>query len=359
MMSNECTKLNELLITLYGTKNKEEAFRRTLENLKKIIPFDRGDIYFYDSSKADPKINTFLSTGWPEKELEQYLEHYYLLDDVLPLLSSRTSIMFRSSDIFSSGDRMKSDYYLKALRPMGIEYSIEGSICCIGTTIGGIGLHRGKRDGEFTLEDVEFMKMISPHLRTVAADYIMSADDLPQSVCINAENSVGYVLWNQNCAVEWENLAHIGICNTDKTYIFNKLFAMSRKLQGKSSVTQSISIKRNVKEKELFMTNDYLVTVSQTTYHSKLHFCSVIIDFNKIMNSMFESIQKSVNLTKRELEVICMAMNGAETADIAKAFFVDVSTVKKHLTNSYQKMGIKGKHQIINFLLRGGEDFDE
>ena len=84
----------------------------------------------------------------------------------------------------------------------------------------------------------------------------------------------------------------------------------------------------------------------------------MLIDFSKLVDNAFNSIQDTINLTKRETEIIRMAMNGAGTAEIAKAFYVDVSTVKKHLTNSYQKMGIKGKHQIVNFLLRGGKDIN-
>ena len=357
-MNSECLQINELLLTLYGTKNKEEAFRNTLDVLRKTIPFDKGDIYFYDASSEQPRINVFIAAGWEQEELDQYLNDYYQIDDVLPLISSKKPIMFRSSDIFSSEDRMESAYYLKALKPLGMEYSIEGSICCVGNIIGGIGLHRGIQQGEFTLEDVELMKLLSPHLRNVATDYVTSIDDLPQIKGLNSGFFISYVLWDVNGSVEWEDLENVEIDSSKKAAVLNRLFALCRQLNGKNSITQSISIEEGAGGRSGSIPRDYLVTINKVFYNSKQHYCAVLIDFSKLVDNAFNSIQDTINLTKRETEIIRMAMNGAGTAEIAKAFYVDVSTVKKHLTNSYQKMGIKGKHQIVNFLLRGGKDIN-
>lgn len=358
-MDSVYLQMNELLLTLYGTRNKEEAFQKTLDALKEIIPFDKGDIYFFDSSCEQPKINVFLSNGWETDELDQYLNHFYQIDDVLPLISSRKSIMFRSSDIFAAEDRMKSAYYLKALKPLGMEYSIEGSICCVGNIIGGIGLHRDIKKEEFTAEDVAFMKILASHLRNVARDYLMSAEDLPQIKCLNAGLFVSYVLWDVHGSIEFENLEKVGISSSDKPNIMDQLFVIGRKLTNKKeTITQSISIKSKSEEKSMLASRGFFVTVNKLLYNSKQHYCAVIIDFSKIVDAAFDSMQDTINLTKRELEVIRLAMNGVETTDIAKTFCVDVSTVKKHLTNSYQKMEIKGKHQIINFLLRGGNDME-
>lgn len=353
-MNSECLQMNELLLTLYGTKNREAAFRNTLQALKETIAFDKGDIYFYDSSSEQPKMKTFISVGWDHKELDKYLNDYYQIDDVLPLISSKKSIMFRSSDIFSSEDRKASAYYLRALKPLGMEYSIEGSICCVGNIIGGIGLHRGIKRGEFTSENVEFMKILASHLRNVATDYVTSVDDLPQMQCLSSGFCVSYVLWDNNRSIEWDNLNNLGISTVDKTTILKKLFALSINVNEEKSLTQPISIKNNSKDKCGLISRDYLVTVSKVIdKSSKQYYCAILIDFNRLMDDAFSSVQETINLTKRELQIVRLAMNGAETSDIAKTLYVDISTVKKHLTNSYQKMGINGKHQIINFLLRG------
>lgn len=352
MISKECLRLNEILTVLYSTKNKEEAFQNTLRCLKKWIPFDKGDIYFYDLSNGIPKMKEFLSIGWGQNEKKKYINDYYMLDDVIPLISSKVSIMFRSSDIFSSEDRMKSEYYFKVLKPMGMDFSIEGGICCVGNTIGGIGLHRKEDTGDFTQEELELMKLLSSHLRNVATEYIASTEAPPQVTCLNATSFIGYGLWNSNYYIEWENLSCLGITNIDKEFIIHRIVSACRKLNKNTQIIQAVSLKTEDKEAAFIKERSYLTIINKFEHQSAIYFCVTVIDFNGIMEGMLGSLQDDINLTKREREIVCLAMYGVETADIAKAFFIDVSTVKKHLTNSYQKMGIKGKYQIVNFLLR-------
>ena len=119
-----------------------------------------------------------------------------------------------------------------------------------------------------------------------------------------------------------------------------------------TQIIQAVSLKTEDKEAAFIKERSYLTIINKFEHQSAIYFCVTVIDFNGIMEGMLGSLQDDINLTKREREIVCLAMYGVETADIAKAFFIDVSTVKKHLTNSYQKMGIKGKYQIVNFLLR-------
>lgn len=60
-------------------------------------------------------------------------------------------------------------------------------------------------------------------------------------------------------------------------------------------------------------------------------------------------------LTKREKEVFELLVQDRTTKDIAEELFISEKTVRNHISNSIQKLGVKGRAQAIVELLRMGE----
>lgn len=60
-------------------------------------------------------------------------------------------------------------------------------------------------------------------------------------------------------------------------------------------------------------------------------------------------------LTKREKEVFELLVQDKTTRDIAKDLFISEKTVRNHISNAMQKLGVKGRAQAVVELLRMGE----
>ncbi|GLY10153.1 MULTISPECIES: LuxR C-terminal-related transcriptional regulator [Bacillaceae] len=60
-------------------------------------------------------------------------------------------------------------------------------------------------------------------------------------------------------------------------------------------------------------------------------------------------------LTKREKEVFELLVQDRTTREIAEELFISEKTVRNHISNSIQKLGVKGRAQAIVELLRMGE----
>ncbi|KAB7708587.1 helix-turn-helix transcriptional regulator [Bacillus aerolatus] len=60
-------------------------------------------------------------------------------------------------------------------------------------------------------------------------------------------------------------------------------------------------------------------------------------------------------LTKREKEVFELLVEDRTTREIAEELFISEKTVRNHISNSIQKLGVKGRSQAIIELLRMGE----
>ena len=59
-------------------------------------------------------------------------------------------------------------------------------------------------------------------------------------------------------------------------------------------------------------------------------------------------------LTKREEEVFSLLVKNKTTKEIAKSLNISEKTVRNHISNAMQKLGVKGRAQAVVELIRLG-----
>ena len=60
-------------------------------------------------------------------------------------------------------------------------------------------------------------------------------------------------------------------------------------------------------------------------------------------------------LTKREKEVFELLIKNKSTKEISEELFISEKTVRNHISNSMQKLGVKGRASAVIELLKLGE----
>lgn len=60
-------------------------------------------------------------------------------------------------------------------------------------------------------------------------------------------------------------------------------------------------------------------------------------------------------LTDRELEVFELLIQNKTTKEIANNLYISEKTVRNHISNTIQKLGVKGRSQAIVELIKLGE----
>ena len=60
-------------------------------------------------------------------------------------------------------------------------------------------------------------------------------------------------------------------------------------------------------------------------------------------------------LTPREKEIFDMLVKGKDTKEIALSLVISEKTVRNHISNVIQKLGVKGRSQAIVELIKIGE----
>ena len=78
----------------------------------------------------------------------------------------------------------------------------------------------------------------------------------------------------------------------------------------------------------------------------------------EISKEQYLKVARSFGLTKRELELGFMILSGFSNARIAEELFISESTVKKHASHIYEKLGVKGRKAFKQKLYGGNVDED-
>ncbi len=88
-------------------------------------------------------------------------------------------------------------------------------------------------------------------------------------------------------------------------------------------------------------------------YHRKT--CTVIED-----SALLEILYQKFNISRREREIVELILQGKSNKEIEDSLFISLSTVKNHIYNVYQKLGVKSRSQLIRLILesqRMSDDF--
>jgi DNA-binding CsgD family transcriptional regulator len=71
-----------------------------------------------------------------------------------------------------------------------------------------------------------------------------------------------------------------------------------------------------------------------------------------VVGERADSVIESYDLTAREQEVLRLVLQGASNKDIERKLFISASTVRNHLYNIYQKLGVKNRLELVNLVAR-------
>lgn len=67
-------------------------------------------------------------------------------------------------------------------------------------------------------------------------------------------------------------------------------------------------------------------------------------------DNKIEKFFNSKSISKREGEILRLVISGNSNKDIEKKLFISLTTVKSHLYNAYQKLGVKTRVQLIHLI---------
>jgi DNA-binding CsgD family transcriptional regulator len=70
---------------------------------------------------------------------------------------------------------------------------------------------------------------------------------------------------------------------------------------------------------------------------------------------MARKLNLGTSFRAREQETLRLVLQGASNKDIERKLFISASTVRNHLYNIYQKLGVKNRLELINLVARDAQ----
>ena len=72
--------------------------------------------------------------------------------------------------------------------------------------------------------------------------------------------------------------------------------------------------------------------------------------------SVLDEIVREFHISRREQEIIELILQGKSNKEIKDLLFISFNTVKNHIYNLYQKLGVKSRGQLVHFILEGKKE---
>ena len=74
----------------------------------------------------------------------------------------------------------------------------------------------------------------------------------------------------------------------------------------------------------------------------------LFVEDRKVLDSVFEKY----GISKREQDILKLILDGKSNKDIEETLFISYHTVKNHVYNLYQKLGVKSRYELVHFITK-------
>ena len=340
---------------------------------KKIIEFLFNRIYI-ESSVFFVPVEKSKSTGGieiniDEKYVRDYKEYYHLYDPMQLIKGSFCQKrVIQLEELIDYHSFVSSKFYCDFLKPQKIHHKLYINLHMGDRFYGRIALYRPVKSKKFSQEEVSTLSTISPYLA-----HALYHNDL----CINIklqdnifkivekECSSGLILLDYSMQLIYMNRKAkefcrdlIGYPSLQDIYLHVPLmlvedcYAITEELKRcpadcfvlpKCRVMQTNSSKK-------FSVCSQLIEKEISTENCTLFMISIKkMDESRSIDK--NSLKKSYSLTEREIDIVLHIFKGLRNAEIAQRLFVSEITVKKHIQNIFQKVGVKTRTALIYRIL--------
>jgi DNA-binding NarL/FixJ family response regulator len=333
-----------------------ELLRRVAEKIKLAVPFET-----YGVSTLDPATNLmtrFVGGGLDEVDcaaaLNAWLDRVYFEED-LPridsMLRERRPVALLSEE--NEGKLERSVRFRELLRPFGFAREL-GGVFVDGSAWGRMDLVRGGRDPDFGDREVELVRRVVPHVSAgLKAAVLRSRASIEPA----ADDAPGVLTLDRNGRV------------LSRTPSAGRLLSELRKLDPPwVGLPVAVGMVANAVRRALAPTSDRdLDLVPRVrvqarsgrwlTLHGSLSEpvdgrpgeTVIVVEPAKPEEVAWLNVA-AYGLSPREEEVVRLVVRGLSTKGISKALFIAENTVQRHLSNIFEKVGVRSRRELIKRL---------
>jgi DNA-binding CsgD family transcriptional regulator len=312
------------------------------------------------------------STGGIEVNLEkkyvrQYKEHFHRYDPIQ--LINGTQYMrrvIRLEEVIDYHAFVSSKFYCDFLKPQKIHHKLYINLYTGDRSHGRIALFRPPKSEGFSEENVRILRTMAPFLAFALDHNDLLIKTRVQEGAFNLVDkniSVGVILVDDSMRPVYMNQKAREFCvdfSKDEAVLPSTLLDDCRALFEELGSSKADCL---VLPKYRVLRSDHLKTFHISSRilgnGSSMDGRSFMISIEEVHEGMvFEParLKEIYKLTKREIDIVRQTYRGLKNAEIARRLFISEITVKKHIQNIFQKMGVRSRTALVHKILEENSD---
>lgn len=344
---------------------------QVLMSLQKVIHVDTCNFFIYDDN-----LQAFnpVAINIREKYLQQYQEHYYRYD---PFNLTHGYLQCRpvvsDSVLFQSSEFKNSIFYNDFLQSHDVSRQLVLFLRGNRRMLGFIGLHRSDEKAEFTTHELALAEAMVPMLSQSlekAFQFDATQAKLTHYQTILNRSSAGVLMLSNKMTHLFSNDIAKGLLeemrrqgfelatSNDSLHNLPKIvFDICRELrpQGTHKKTEGAA---QTLQKDFTLRNGTTITLNaeileqaSTGFTPPLFVITFETKAEKQSRINEYLLQNEMGFTKREIELVHYLFKGLKNTEIAELLSITEGTVKNHLRNIFDKMGVTNRTSLIYEIL--------
>ncbi len=346
---------------------------RVLDVLCESLCVDGGLFILPDTSS---KFTDFRGRNIDERYLKQFKEYYHQYDpfNLIPGDARRRRVV-RAEDLVSYPSFLSSEYYNDFLRPQQIYYKTVIYLKSKAKLLGMIALLRPKEAQGFSEDEVRLLRSVSPYIAHALEDL-----EFRKSICVKedifkaVETCVcgGLIVLDDSWNLLYANHKAEDFCRklTGCSLRKDRVPALPRPLledclalkEQARAVSADCPVLPRFRVLKGFYSKPFSLhsqVLSRTVNPDcRMLFMVSIEEIDdgrtRSLTGGEERLKSAYHLSEREVEIVGKVCEGLRNSEIAERLFISEITVKKHMQNIFDKIGIQSRSALIHKVLTFG-----
>lgn len=351
--------VNEIKRLCNAGLDQRTLLGEVVESLRHAIPFEAFCV-----SSTDPS-SELVTFGAAEglggiRGMRLFFEHLYLETEINGYdgMSQRWSKPVRLLSEATGGHLERSLRYRELTGPLGLGHEIRGACMAGRERWGGIELTRGKGDPDFSAREVRLLRRIVPHVGAgLRASSLLSQAPLAETngdsgaavlvldqqgkVLQHTDAAKGYLEELGDLGPGWQEDADLPVA------VWMVVGALRRALEPRTDRDRARVPCLSVKARSgRWLTLQ--ATLTEATPGSPSQRMIVIEPTGPKQIAWLRAA--AYGLSSREREIVDLVLRGASRKQIAATLYISEYTVQDHLSNIFDKVGVRGREALIKRL---------